>query len=180
MTITAPPTVNTHAPPASNMHECTICSSRLKTKKALQNHMEMHLDEKLHACNHCPQVFNQLAGRYRHMLAVHMDKMIYKCETCSDVFEEEKTLIAHRPKHSLYRPTQLYSCSLCYVCFTELNSLKEHQQKYHPSAPSPQKKSDMLPMGEERERAKRKLQDSADETETINKKLNSSYDSKDE
>lgn len=71
--------------------------------------LQIHSDEKPHACTHCPMTFRRLQGLRRHSMT-HTGEKPLTCTVCGAGFLAHMTLKMHMRLHTGERP---YACEHC-------------------------------------------------------------------
>ncbi|KAF8517813.1 hypothetical protein JB92DRAFT_2148406 [Gautieria morchelliformis] len=73
------------------------CGKQLARKSHMIDHIRMHLDERVYACEYCPQTFLRKADCKRHT-AAHNPENAFHCELCAKSFGRKDLLTRHKRK----------------------------------------------------------------------------------
>uniref|UniRef100_A0A8C4R2R1 Si:ch211-263k4.2 n=1 Tax=Eptatretus burgeri TaxID=7764 RepID=A0A8C4R2R1_EPTBU len=90
----------------------------------LEQHMQMHTEEREYKCDQCPKAFNWKSNLIRHQMSHDINKR-YECENCDKVFTDPSNLQRHiRSQHVGARA---HACPECGKTFATSSGLKQHK-----------------------------------------------------
>ncbi|XP_043273819.1 zinc finger protein 39-like isoform X1 [Venturia canescens] len=104
-------------------YECDVCGKRCKSKKALNNHQNVHSAAK-YKCTLCSNVYKSSHILKEHLLK-HEGIRKYKCNVCQKDFAQQSHLAAHMAVHSDKR----FLCPGCKRPFNRHDNMKMHTKR---------------------------------------------------
>ena len=134
-------------PSTEKKYTCDICENSFKTKREVNIHKEVHIEESPYKCDKCgssnlsihqsvhsgvrpfkcnscgkqfAQIYQDIKGnKSLKSIAKKDDKKEYECDFCGKFFETKKYVTVHMRLHWLH-------CDLCDANFSKKRSLLKH------------------------------------------------------
>ncbi|KAF7492585.1 Histone H4 transcription factor [Sarcoptes scabiei] len=76
--------------------KCTFCDRKLKNRRLLKRHIELHKGEKKNVCQFCQQSFTNYHSMNRHIRIQHFkEQMIFACHLCPNEYSRGNNLSRH-------------------------------------------------------------------------------------
>lgn len=107
---------------------CQSCSSTFKTKAALVEHEERHLNQEVHICNFCNKSFTRERALRIHVQSIHLKEFQCFCLHCNKGFVNASGLRQHVHIHENERQFQ---CKICRKGFNRCHTLNVHIKAMH-------------------------------------------------
>ena len=108
---------------------CRICKKEFSSQRHLQNHMDVHQNEKIHKCNYCDHACHTASGLRTHKLEIHSNsqKRQYQCDACKQSFRKHSGLKRHvERKHSAVQ----LKCDICSKVYSCNEDLIQHKRTH--------------------------------------------------
>ena len=110
---------------------CHICGKCFKRKRARNDHVDRHSDERKHQCAKCEKSFKTRGCLYKHM-EVHGVMKAFNCDQCGRSFKSKGALRRHTASCGKEVPSdKLYKCNQCDSVFLSKNNLASHKRNVH-------------------------------------------------
>ncbi|XP_035829844.1 zinc finger protein 628-like [Aplysia californica] len=106
---------------------CDQCPQRYLRRTNLDRHMLTHSGERPYACDRCPKRFRSNGMLRRHLLT-HTREKPFQCEVCGKRCAIRSNLSIHMRVHASHRR---YACPHCSHTFNHKNSLQGHIKAKH-------------------------------------------------
>ncbi|CAG9813695.1 unnamed protein product [Phaedon cochleariae] len=101
---------------------CAICDLKFATKFSLEEHLNIHTDNRPFVCEICGKAFKQKSSLYVHNL-YHNDNFPFSCDLCRKRFRRKGDLVVHQRIHTGDKP---YGCAVCDKRFRLGHDMKRH------------------------------------------------------
>ena len=110
---------------------CHICGKCFKRKRARNDHVDRHSEERKHQCTKCEKRFKTRGCLYKHM-EVHGVMKEFNCDKCDRSFKSKGALRRHAAScgKEITRE-KLYKCNQCDSVFSSKNNLATHKRNVH-------------------------------------------------
>ena len=96
----------------------------MKTKQALQHHLNSHSGDKLYNCSICDMSFTSRASMASHTRR-HTGERPYLCGECGKSFTSSSARSSH--KQHVHATSRQHACTFCGKSFKVLRDLRVHQ-----------------------------------------------------
>uniref|UniRef100_UPI00358F3A17 MDS1 and EVI1 complex locus protein EVI1-A-like isoform X2 n=1 Tax=Myxine glutinosa TaxID=7769 RepID=UPI00358F3A17 len=109
-----------------HLHECKECERFYPSAYLLEQHMQMHTEEREYKCDQCPKAFNWKSNLIRHQMSHDINKR-YECENCDKVLVFTDPSNLQRHIRSQHVGARAHACPECGKTFATSSGLKQHK-----------------------------------------------------
>lgn len=102
---------------------CDICGRMFSTRRNVEEHRNIHTNERPYVCDLCGKAFKQKASLFVHNRS-HNDSFPFRCTYCNQGFRTKPPLLIHITRHTGEKP---YSCDICGRSFRIKYEVKRHK-----------------------------------------------------
>ncbi|XP_035901535.1 zinc finger protein 585B-like isoform X2 [Anopheles stephensi] len=106
-----------------------LCSECGKFVTNYTLHIQLHRNEKKHACPHCPIKMACKGNLVKHIHAVHLKLICKTCKLCGKGFTSNNSYVSHMvSQHGI---GDKFQCTECSRFFNHRSTLVDHMQRTH-------------------------------------------------
>ena len=143
-------------------HVCVVCGKKFASKSWLDQHVQVHTDQKPHLCSYCGKAFAMKGSLLQHVIRhpekdkdkrfsclvcgkrffykfllhnhelTHNPEKPFHCRMCPKKFKSKQALLLHTNMHT---GTRLHVCDLCGFSATKSFNLKRHMLRHSDERP---------------------------------------------
>ncbi|KAJ8403800.1 hypothetical protein AAFF_G00346680 [Aldrovandia affinis] len=108
-------------------YSCLFCTHTFDRLELLKDHVAVHLVNGCYTCPSCHKSFSDFIQVKKHVRSFHSEK-IFQCTECDKAFCRPDKLRLHMLRHSDRKD---FLCSTCGKQFKRKDKLREHMQRMH-------------------------------------------------
>ncbi|XP_014300489.1 zinc finger protein 82 homolog [Microplitis demolitor] len=110
----------------SLLYCCPECSMVFQEKSEIDQHIQIHLQERKYQCKECGAMLKRKEHLDQHMRG-HSDERPFKCLVCQKAFKRNEHLTRHFVIHS---GDKNFTCNICQKAFSRKDHLNKHTQTH--------------------------------------------------